>query len=68
MQKCLVKLSNHREEGETNAFYKALLAVKLRYPQFAEAVLSCYWVPVNSVDAERFFSRYNLVVTDRRQN
>ncbi|EOB13052.1 hypothetical protein NBO_225g0001, partial [Nosema bombycis CQ1] len=43
-----------------------LLAVKLNFPSFAEAALQSIWSPTNSVDAERFFSIYNVVVTDRR--
>ncbi|PSN54596.1 hypothetical protein C0J52_07375 [Blattella germanica] len=43
-----------------------LLAMKFKFPFFDEAAIQSIWTPTNSVDAERFFSKYNLIVTDRR--
>lgn len=43
-----------------------LLATQCCFPSFAKAALQSIWSPTNSVDAERFFSKYNIVVTDRR--
>ncbi|KAJ8875927.1 hypothetical protein PR048_023835 [Dryococelus australis] len=43
-----------------------LLAVKHKHPEFSEATLRCLWLPASSVNAERFFSKFNLTVTDRR--
>lgn len=43
-----------------------LLAMKINKKEFSNASLTTIWAPVNSVDAERFFSSYNLVLTDRR--
>lgn len=43
-----------------------LLATKLSNPEFSNAALRTIWAAVSSVDAERFFSQYNLVLTDRR--
>ncbi|PSN31337.1 hypothetical protein C0J52_24051 [Blattella germanica] len=42
-----------------------LLAMKLKFPLFAKAAIQSIWAPTNSVDAERCFSKYNLIVTDR---
>lgn len=45
-----------------------LLATKVKYEEFSCAAIKSIWCPVNSVDVERFFSKYNLIVTDRRTN
>lgn len=45
-----------------------LMATKLKYKEFGCAAIQSIWCPVNSVDVERFFSKYNLIVTDRRTN
>ena len=44
------------------------MATKIKYEDFADAAIKSIWCPANSVDAERFFSQYYLVVTDRRTN
>lgn len=45
-----------------------LMATKIQHEQFGCAAIKSIWCPANSVDAERYFSKYNLVVTDRRTN
>ncbi|KAJ8882785.1 hypothetical protein PR048_014599 [Dryococelus australis] len=42
-----------------------LLALKLTNCRFADAALQSVWAPTNRVDAEGFFSKYIIIVTDR---
>ncbi|CAH1115212.1 unnamed protein product [Psylliodes chrysocephalus] len=44
-----------------------LLASKCCYLRFENASIKSLHSPVNSVDAERYFSIYNVVINDRRQ-
>lgn len=44
-----------------------LIGTKCCYPSFANAAIQSLFSPVNSVDAERYFSIYNIVINDRRQ-
>ncbi|KAJ8880719.1 hypothetical protein PR048_017189, partial [Dryococelus australis] len=60
------QLLSHVEEGDKCDDVQLLLAVKLRYPEFSEAASRCLLLPASSVDAKRFFSKLNLIVTDRR--
>jgi len=39
-----------------------------RTPQLADIACRYLSVPVNSVDAERSFSAYNIVLSDKRHN
>ncbi|KAJ8896335.1 hypothetical protein PR048_001679 [Dryococelus australis] len=43
-----------------------MLALKLQHHKFSDSALKCLWTPTNSVDAERFLSKYNIIVTDCR--
>ncbi|CAH0719244.1 unnamed protein product, partial [Brenthis ino] len=43
-----------------------LLTTQCCFPSLAKAALQSIWSPTSSVDAERFFSKYNVVVTDQR--
>lgn len=52
--------------GDVPDVLQILLAAKPDHPDFSKAAIQCIWSPVNSVDAERFFSLYNITVTDRR--
>lgn len=54
------------KEGTKIDIVQLLLAVSIPKPEFGEAALQTVWAPVSSVDAERFLSSYNLVLTDRR--
>ena len=38
------------------------------HSQFASRAISSLWAPVANADSERFFSKYSLVVSDRRLN
>lgn len=66
-------LSLHRhilksvKSNEQPDVLQMLLCEKIKFEAFCSAALSAIWSPVNSVDAERYFSRYNLVVSDRRR-
>lgn len=53
-------------EGKVCDLVQMLMAMKVTNSAFAGPALQTIWAPVNSVDAERFFSHYNLVLTDRR--
>nr|CAD7452593.1 unnamed protein product [Timema tahoe] len=53
-------------EGKVCDIIQMLMAMKVTNSAFAGPALQTIWVPVNSVDAERFFSQYNLVLTGRR--
>lgn len=58
-------VANIRSNNEVDCL-QMLLALKLTSSKFADAALKSIWAPTNSVDAERFFSKYNIILTDRR--
>nr|CAD7395800.1 unnamed protein product [Timema poppensis] len=53
-------------EGKVCDIIQMLMAIKVTNSAFAGPALQTIWAPVSSVDAERFFSQYDLVLTDRR--
>lgn len=46
---------------------KVLCSLKEDYSDFSKASLRAIWFPTSNVDCERSFSKYSLVVSDRRQ-
>ncbi|XP_070506833.1 uncharacterized protein [Chironomus tepperi] len=61
----LIQALNRKEEASV---LDLLFATRHAYPVFGDAALQAIWAPVHSVDAERYFSKYNTVITDRRTN
>lgn len=56
------------EKASEPDLVKVLQALGVEQKEFARAALNAIWMPTNNVDSERLLSRYNIVVTDRRQN
>lgn len=44
-----------------------LCSLKINHPDFANACLKALWICPSNVDCERSFSKYSLVVSDRRR-
>jgi hypothetical protein len=58
-----------QSEGGQVDLTTALLSLKVKgpvYTQFAILCLQSVWLPVSNADSERFFSKYTMIVTDRR--
>ena len=60
------QLKNHIREGDSIDILQLLLDVSVAKPEFGVAALKTVWMPVGSVDAERFLSSYSIVLSDRR--
>lgn len=45
-----------------------LCTLKCDFAQFAAAALKLMWIPTSNVDTERSFSKYSVVVSDRRRS
>lgn len=48
--------------------FDLLCSLKGEYSKFAVFALFAVWLPASNVDAERSFSNYSIVVSDRRRN
>ena len=55
-------------ENKSVSVFEALFAVSENYTSFVDRAVKALWVPVNNVDAERFFSVFSGVLTDKRTN
>lgn len=62
------QLTSLLAEGDKVDIVQLLSATRETNAEFANAALRTVWSPVNSVAVESFFSRYNLVLNDRRTN
>ncbi|KAJ8885730.1 hypothetical protein PR048_011930, partial [Dryococelus australis] len=59
-EEVLSKTYETHGETKTNDFFMAL-----QHQKFSDTALKCMWAPTNSVNAERFFSKYDIIATER---
>lgn len=58
-------LLNSVRENSVVDCLQIFLAMQLKFPLFDQTTIKSIWSPTNSVDAECFFSKLNLIVTER---
>lgn len=59
-------VKKHVHEEDSANIVSILMGLSLNHPEFSKGVLKSIWLPCANADSERFFSKYNTVLSDRR--